>query len=92
MVIVFLIVLFVLYIYSLLEYHYKICRGDNFSNVYLQELAGEIILTLGEAFEIAYQMALKDRAELEAEEFEKLSTSDGDDTTSISSKASINTV
>ncbi|XP_059148478.1 ankyrin repeat and SAM domain-containing protein 1A-like isoform X3 [Physella acuta] len=57
-----------------------------------RELAGEIILTLGEAFEIAYQMALKDRAELEAEEFEKLSTSDGDDTTSISSKASINTV
>ncbi|XP_050410780.1 ankyrin repeat and SAM domain-containing protein 1A isoform X2 [Patella vulgata] len=58
-----------------------------------RELAGEIILTLGEAFEIAYQMALKEKAEEDAFEFElKLSQSDLDDSTSISSKASISTV
>ncbi|CAG5130281.1 unnamed protein product, partial [Candidula unifasciata] len=56
------------------------------------ELAGEIILTLGEAFEIAYQMVLKERAELAAEEMDKLSASDGDDTTSVSSKTSVHTV
>ena len=55
-------------------------------------MAGEIILTLGEAFEIAYQMALKERAETEAEEFsEKLSVSE-DDSASVSSKTSVNTV
>ncbi|XP_046569447.1 ankyrin repeat and SAM domain-containing protein 1A-like isoform X2 [Haliotis rubra] len=58
-----------------------------------RELAGEIILTLGEAFEIAYQMALKEKAEEDAMEFEKkLSPSDQEDTTSASSKASLNTV
>ena len=56
----------------------------------LQELAGEIILTLGEAFEIAYQMALKEKAESEAEKFDKLCASDGDDANSVSSKASSN--
>ena len=59
----------------------------------LQELAGEIILTLGEAFEIAYQMALKEKAEEDAVQFERqLSQSDQDDATSVSSKASVNTV
>lgn len=58
-----------------------------------QELAGEIILTLGEAFEIAYQMALKERAEEDAFQFEQqLSQSDPDDSASVSSKASVNTV
>ncbi|KAL8623982.1 hypothetical protein ACOMHN_040608 [Nucella lapillus] len=64
-----------------------------------RELAGEIILTLGEAFEIAYQMALKEKSEEEGEEEEDssqlevpLSPSDQDDTTSMSSKASISTV
>ena len=58
-----------------------------------QELAGEIILTLGEAFEIAYQMALKEKAEEDAVQFERqLSQSDQDDATSVSSKASVNTV
>nr|KAG5692405.1 hypothetical protein BaRGS_000689 [Batillaria attramentaria] len=57
------------------------------------ELAGEIILTLGEAFEIAYQMALKEKAEEDAFQFERqLSQSDADDATSQSSKASVNTV
>ncbi|BFZ04856.1 hypothetical protein BsWGS_07897 [Bradybaena similaris] len=57
-----------------------------------KELAGEIILTLGEAFEIAYQMVLKERADMVADELDKLSASDGDDTTSVSSKASVHTV
>ncbi|XP_025086384.1 ankyrin repeat and SAM domain-containing protein 1A-like isoform X2 [Pomacea canaliculata] len=58
-----------------------------------RELAGEIILTLGEAFEIAYQMALKERAEEDAFQFEQqLSQSDPDDSASVSSKASVNTV
>ncbi|XP_041365228.1 ankyrin repeat and SAM domain-containing protein 1A-like isoform X2 [Gigantopelta aegis] len=57
-----------------------------------RELAGEIILTLGEAFEIAYQMALKEKAEEDALDFErKLSQNDPDDTTSLSSKASVST-
>ena len=60
---------------------------------HLQELAGEIILTLGEAFEIAYQMALKEKAEEDALDFErKLSQNDpNDDTTSLSSKTSVST-
>ncbi|CAL1541469.1 unnamed protein product, partial [Lymnaea stagnalis] len=39
-------------------------NGKNYCHVFSvrnRELAGEIILTLGEAFEIAYQMALKER-------------------------------
>ncbi|XP_055998045.1 ankyrin repeat and sterile alpha motif domain-containing protein 1B-like isoform X10 [Ostrea edulis] len=57
------------------------------------DLAREIIMTLGEAFEVAYQMALKDKAMVEATEFEqKLSQSDTDDSSISSSKASINTV
>ena len=59
----------------------------------MQEQAGEIILTLGEAFEIAYQMALKEKAEEDAEQFERqLSHSDHDDSTSVSSKGSVTTV
>ncbi|XP_076451066.1 uncharacterized protein LOC143286967 isoform X2 [Babylonia areolata] len=64
-----------------------------------RELAGEIILTLGEAFEIAYQMALKEKAgEGEEEEEDSsqldqpLSQSDPDDSASMCSKASISTV
>lgn len=50
-------------------------------------------MTLGEAFEVAYQMALKDKAMVEASEFEqKLSQSDTDESSISSSKASINTV
>lgn len=50
-------------------------------------------MTLGEAFEVAYQMALKDKAVAEASEFEqKLSQSDTEDSSISSSKASINTV
>ncbi|XP_062614188.1 ankyrin repeat and sterile alpha motif domain-containing protein 1B-like isoform X1 [Saccostrea cucullata] len=57
------------------------------------DLAREVILTLGEAFEVAYQMALKDKAMTEATEFEqKLSQSDTDDSSISSSKASIHTV
>lgn len=57
------------------------------------DLAREIIMTLGEAFEVAYQMALKDKAMVEASEFEqKLSQSDTDESSISSSKASINTV
>nr|XP_022307379.1 uncharacterized protein LOC111113399 isoform X4 [Crassostrea virginica] len=57
------------------------------------DLAREIIMTLGEAFEVAYQMALKDKAVAEASEFEqKLSQSDTEDSSISSSKASINTV
>lgn len=59
----------------------------------LKDLAREIIMTLGEAFEVAYQMALKDKAMVEASEFEqKLSQSDTDESSISSSKASINTV
>ncbi|KAH9502700.1 Ankyrin repeat and SAM domain-containing protein 1A, partial [Bulinus truncatus] len=69
-------------------------NGKNYCHVFSvrnRDLAGEIILTLGEAFEIAYQMALKERAEQEAAEFDKLSTSD--DTSSISSsQPCVNTV
>ncbi|XP_076471992.1 uncharacterized protein LOC143301522 isoform X2 [Babylonia areolata] len=60
-----------------------------------REQAGEIILTLGEAFEIAYQMALKERAEEEAGGVgveRQVSHSDQDDTTSQSSRASVSTV
>ena len=31
----------------------------NVSTIYLQDMATEIILTLGEAFEVAYQIALR---------------------------------
>lgn len=62
-------------------------------NVRSADMAREIILTLGEAFEVAYQMALKEKASVEAMELErKLSHSDQEDTISISSKASVNTV
>ncbi|XP_069133089.1 ankyrin repeat and sterile alpha motif domain-containing protein 1B-like isoform X3 [Argopecten irradians] len=57
-------------------------------------LAREIILTLGEAFEVAYQMALKEKAQAGALEFDRqMSQSDVEpDSISISSKASISTV
>ncbi|XP_033752699.1 ankyrin repeat and SAM domain-containing protein 1A-like isoform X2 [Pecten maximus] len=57
-------------------------------------LAREIILTLGEAFEVAYQMALKEKAQAGAMEFDRqISQSDVEpDSISISSKASISTV
>ncbi|XP_064602362.1 ankyrin repeat and SAM domain-containing protein 1A-like isoform X2 [Liolophura sinensis] len=58
------------------------------------DLAREIILTLGEAFEIAYQVALKEKAEEEALEFEKKlgQGSDAEDSASHSSKTSLNTI
>jgi hypothetical protein len=37
----------------------------------LQDLAAEIILTLGEAFEVAYQVALKERALQTDREYEQ---------------------
>lgn len=60
----------------------------------MQDLAREIILTLGEAFEIAYQVALKEKAEEEALEFEKKlgQGSDAEDSASHSSKTSLNTI
>ncbi|XP_063399609.1 ankyrin repeat and SAM domain-containing protein 1A-like isoform X4 [Mytilus trossulus] len=59
------------------------------------DLAREVIMTLGEAFEVAYQMAQKEKAAEEAKEFERtLSQSDADDSSQSisSSKASLNTV
>ena len=45
-----------------------------------QSLAHDIILTLGESFEVAYQMALKDKSMEEAMELDRLkSQSDTDD-------------
>ncbi|GFO41666.1 ankyrin repeat and sterile alpha motif domain-containing protein 1b [Plakobranchus ocellatus] len=67
-------------------------EAHSFPDFLGRELAGEIILTLGEAFEIAYQMALKEKAEQDADLFDKQCTSDGDDATSVSSKTSTNTV
>ncbi|KAK3101537.1 hypothetical protein FSP39_004282 [Pinctada imbricata] len=74
-------------------------------NVRNPDMAREIILTLGEAFEVAYQVALKEKAVQEAHRFEqdqmerklsqsdrKLSNSGREDSISISSKTSINTV
>lgn len=52
-------------------------------------------MTLGEAFEVAFQMAQKEKAAEEAKEFERtLSQSDADDSSQSisSSKASLNTV
>ena len=52
-------------------------------------------MTLGEAFEVAYQMAQKEKAAEEAKEFERtLSHSDAEDSSQSksSSKASLNTV
>ncbi|XP_055901303.1 ankyrin repeat and sterile alpha motif domain-containing protein 1B-like isoform X11 [Biomphalaria glabrata] len=69
-------------------------NGKNYCHVFSvrnRELAGEIILTLGEAFEIAYQLALKERAEQDAAEFDKLSTSD-DASSLSSSQPCVNTV
>ena len=61
-----------------------------------QEQAGEIILTLGEAFEIAYQMALKERKEdggvgvMGVPLEQQLSQlSDQDDVTSMSSVSTV---
>ncbi|XP_052064614.1 ankyrin repeat and sterile alpha motif domain-containing protein 1B-like isoform X3 [Mytilus californianus] len=59
------------------------------------DLAREVIMTLGEAFEVAYQMAQKEKAAEEAKEFERtLSQSDAEDSSQSksSSKASLNTV
>ena len=57
-------------------------------------MAREVILTLGEAFEVAYQVAQKAKAAEDSMEFDRqLSQSDMEpDSMSISSRASINTV
>ena len=61
--------------------------------VYFQSLAHDIILTLGESFEVAYQMALKEKSNEEAMELDqKMSQSDVEDTYSTVSKISTNTV
>lgn len=39
------------------------CCFISFQSFNFQELASEIILTLGQAFEVAYQMAMKEKAE-----------------------------
>ncbi|KAL5007848.1 hypothetical protein ScPMuIL_016654 [Solemya velum] len=64
-------------------------------NVKNPEHAREIILTLGQAFEIAYQMVLKKKAEVDALDFEqKLGqpVSDKEECNSVSSHASSSTV
>lgn len=59
----------------------------------LQSLAHDIILTLGESFEVAFQMAMKEKSIEEAMELDrKTSQSDVEDTCSITSKVSTNTV
>lgn len=56
-------------------------------------LAHDIILTLGESFEVAYQMALKEKSNEEAMELDqKMSQSDIEDSYSTISKISANTV
>ena len=61
--------------------------------LYFQSLAHDIILTLGESFEVAFQMAMKDKSMEEAMELDrKTSQSDVEDSCSITSKVSTNTV
>jgi len=56
-------------------------------------LAHDIILTLGESFEVAYQLALKEKSRSEAMKLDRtLSQSESEDTYSVSSKMSTNTV
>ena len=58
-----------------------------------QSLAHDIILTLGESFEVAYQMALKEKSMQEAMELDrKMSQSDNEDAISQTSRVSTNTL
>ncbi|XP_053385251.1 ankyrin repeat and sterile alpha motif domain-containing protein 1B-like isoform X2 [Mercenaria mercenaria] len=70
--------------------------GQHYCHVFSvksSSLAHDIILTLGESFEVAYQMALKEKSNEEAMELDhKMSQSDAEDTYSTVSKMSTNTV
>ncbi|KAL4224939.1 Ankyrin repeat and sterile alpha motif domain-containing protein 1B [Mactra antiquata] len=70
--------------------------GQHYCHVFSvksSSLAHDIILTLGESFEVAYQMALKEKSMEEAMELDrKMSQSDPEDTYSTKSGLSTNTV